>query len=87
MPITQSAKKALRQNVTRRARNLRRKKALKETIKSYRKLVVEKKLDEAKALLPRVYQVLDKTAKAGTIKKNNADRLKSRLTRLVAARP
>ncbi len=86
MPITQSAKKALRQNVTRRARNLRRKKALKETIKSYRKLVGEKKLDEAKALLPRVYQVLDKTAKAGTIKKNNASRLKSRLSKMVAAK-
>ncbi len=86
MPITQSAKKALRQNVTRRARNLRRKRTMKDAVKTYRKLVAEKKLDEAKALLPQVYQTLDKTAKAGTIKKNAASRLKSRLTKLVATK-
>ena len=86
MPITKSAKKALRQNVTRRARNVKRKKAMKGTVKEYRTLVLEKKLDEAKALLPKVFKALDKTAKSGTIKKNKADRLKSRLSKLVSAK-
>ncbi len=86
MPITQSAKKALRQNVTRRARNLKRKKAVKDAIKAYRTLVSQKKIEEAKQLLPKVYQALDKTAKAGTIKKNRASRLKSRLSQLVAVK-
>ncbi len=86
MPITQSAKKALRQNATRRARNLKRMKALKSAVKNYRKLVAGKKNDEAKALLPKVFQALDKTAKAGTIKKNTASRLKSRLSKMVAVK-
>jgi small subunit ribosomal protein S20 len=83
MPITRSAKKALRQSATRRILNIRRKQALKTTIKKLRKLVTAKKLDEAKAMLPEVYKVADKTAKAGTIKKNAADRIKSRLTKLI----
>ena len=83
MPITKSAKKALRQNITRRAKNLKRSKAMKDAVKMYRKLVSQKKFDEAKAMLPKVYQVLDKTAKVGVIKKNAASRLKSRLTLLL----
>lgn len=81
--ITKSAKKANRQNIKRRIQNEDRKAVLKKTIKSYRKLVAAKKLDEAKAELPKVYKVLDKTAKAGTIKKNTASRLKSRLSKLL----
>lgn len=84
MPIIRSAKKALRQSDTRRERNERRKKALKTTVKSFRKLVSGKQLDAAKEMLPKVYKVLDKTAKVGTIKKNTASRMKSRLTKMVA---
>ncbi|MEK7212743.1 MAG: 30S ribosomal protein S20 [Patescibacteria group bacterium] len=84
MPITQSAKKALRQNIRRQAMNLRRTKAMKEVVKKYRKMVASKQMDEAKKFLPSVYKTMDKTAKAGTIKKNTASRLKSRLARLVA---
>jgi small subunit ribosomal protein S20 len=86
MPITSSAKKALRQNETRRIRNVARMKALKDSVKSLRKLVASKQVDAAKDMLPKVYKALDKTAKAGTIKKNTADRLKSRLTKLVASK-
>lgn len=80
MPITQSAKKALRQNTKRREQNAKNKKAMKDAVKKYRKLVLQKKTEEAKQMLPKVYQVLDKNAKRGVIKKNTADRLKSRLT-------
>jgi small subunit ribosomal protein S20 len=86
MPITESAKKALRQNIRRRARNLKRQKAVRDVIKTYRKLVGQRKLDEAKALLPKVYQLLDKTAKVGTLKRNTAARLKSRLTHLISVK-
>jgi small subunit ribosomal protein S20 len=86
MPITSSAKKALRQSETRRIQNEKRKKAFKDAIKNLRKLVAQKKIDAAKELLPKVYKVLDKTAKVGTIKKNTADRLKSRLTKLVSVK-
>ena len=83
MPITKSAKKALRQNVKRKARNLVYKKKMRDLIKQVRTLVEEKKTEEAKKLLPQIYKILDKTAKVGIIKKNTASRKKSRITKLV----
>jgi len=83
MPITQSAKKALRQNIRRRAQNLRKKEAYKKAIKEYKKLVASKNLEEAKKYLAKVYEALDKAAKTNVIKKNKASRLKSRLTQLI----
>ncbi len=77
MPITASAKKALRQNLRRRARNLAKKRALKVAIKEF------KKAPKAESLM-LVYQRLDKAAKANLIVKNKASRLKSRLSKLVA---
>ena len=70
MPITKSAKKALRQSIRRRARNLIYKDKIKALIKEVRKLVSQKKIKEAKDLLPQVYKALDKAAKVGVIKKN-----------------
>ena len=84
MAITKSAKKALRQSIRRKAKNLVYKNKLKDLIKELRTLVLNKKIDEANKLLPQVYKALDKTAKVGVIKKNQADRKKSRLTILVA---
>jgi small subunit ribosomal protein S20 len=78
MPITSSAKKALRSSVKKRVNNLRRKTAIDVSIKKFRKLVVDKKAKEAAALLPTLYKALDKAAKTGYIKKNAASRLKSR---------
>ena len=82
MPITKSAKRALRGSLRKKASNDRQKKAMKDTIKKVERLVKEKKVDEAKKLLPSVYQVIDKTAKKGIIKKNNASRNKSRMSRI-----
>ena len=84
MPITSSAKKALRQNVSRRARNIKVRDNYKKVVKEYRRLKGAKHADQAKKELPRVYQALDKAAKAGVIKKNTASRLKSRLSQLIA---
>ncbi len=83
MPITKSAKKALRQNTRRKARNLVYRKKMKDLVKKVRDLVSKKKTEEAKKLLPQVYKILDKTAKVGIIKKNTASRKKSRITKLV----
>ena len=83
MPITSSAKKALRQSLRRRARNLQKKEAYKCLIRDVRKAMAAGKPDEAKKLLPQLYKALDKAAKANVIKKNKAARLKSRLTKLV----
>ncbi|PJE69628.1 MAG: 30S ribosomal protein S20 [Candidatus Staskawiczbacteria bacterium CG10_big_fil_rev_8_21_14_0_10_38_10] len=84
MPITKSAKKALRQSFRRKARNLVYKKKVKNLLKEVKKLVSEKKTEEAKKLLSQVYKALDKTAKVGVIKKNTASRIKSRITKLIS---
>lgn len=81
MPQTKSAKKALRQNYTRRKKNIGRKRKVKEVIKKFKKLVTEGKLEEARGQLPKVYKTIDKVAKAKLIKQGKADRLKSRLSR------
>ena len=83
MPNLRSAKKALRQNKRRKALNLAYKKKMKDSIKKFKKLISEKKTEEARKLLPEIYKVLDKAAKHGTIKKNTASRKKSRLTLMV----
>lgn len=81
MPRIKSAKKALRQNIKRRKVNVKRKTELKTVIKKYKKLIAEKKIEEAKKLLSEVYKKLDKSAKVNLIKKNKAGRLKSRLAK------
>lgn len=83
MPVTKSAKKALRQNVRRKTKNLGHKKKIKDLIKEVRTLVSTQKIEEAKKLLPQLYKSLDKAAKVGVIKKNRAARKKSRITKLV----
>ncbi len=82
MPITKSAKKALRGSKVKKAMNDRNKKAIKETTKEIEKFVKEKKKDEAKKLLPKAYSAIDKACKKGVIKKNNASRKKARLSKI-----
>jgi small subunit ribosomal protein S20 len=81
MPITQSAKKAVRGSARKRVFNERRKRAMKELIKKIEKLAQSDK-NEAKKLLSSAYQAIDKAVKRGVIKQNNAARKKSRLSRL-----
>lgn len=83
MPITKSAKKALRQSVRRRKGNIRKKEKFKNLLKEARRLVSQKKIEDAKKLLPQIYKSLDKAAKTGVIKKNTAARKKSRITILI----
>lgn len=60
-----------------------KKEAYKKAVKEFRNLVVAKKTEEARKYLPTLYQVLDKAAKTKVIEKNKANRLKSRLSKLV----
>lgn len=83
MPIIQSAKKALRQNIRRRKQNEERKIALKKAIKEFKKLVAAKKKNEARAALNKVYKIADRVAKTKFIKKNKAARIKSRATKFL----
>ncbi|MBU6414915.1 30S ribosomal protein S20 [Patescibacteria group bacterium] len=83
MPITKSAKKALRQSKRRQKQNLKRKEAFRDALKKIKTLVEEKKFDEAKKLIPQAYKSLDKAAKTNAIKKNTASRKKSRLMKLI----
>ncbi|MEE9164892.1 MAG: 30S ribosomal protein S20 [Nitrospinota bacterium] len=83
MPITKSAKKALRQNLTHQARNLAKKNKIKNIRRDIKKLLMAGKVSEAQMKLTQLYKALDKAAKTNVIKKNKAARLKSRITKSV----
>lgn len=83
MAITKSAKKAIRQSQRRKVRNLQKRSKLKNLLKEVKSLISQKKTKEAKKLLPQIYKLLDKAAKTGLIKKGEADRRKSRITKAV----
>ena len=83
MAITKSAKKSIRKNKTNRAYNLTYINKIKNLIKEVKSFVLQKKSKEAKELLSKVYEMLDKAAKVGVIKKNTASRRKSRIAKLI----
>ncbi len=79
-----SAKKRVRQNTKRRARNRRRKDQAKQTVRQFDDAVRSGDADKAAAQLRSVYKKLDQLAGKGTIHKNAAARKKSRLARRLA---
>ena len=81
MPITQSAKKAIRVSARKKSVNDRKMRAMKEIIKKIEKIVKTDK-KEALKMLSSAFAIIDKAAKGGVIKKNNAARKKSRLSRI-----
>jgi len=80
MPITKSAKKALRVSLRKQAINENRRRAMKKAIKDGRNVAAGKKGD-GRAELAKAYKAIDKAAKMGVIKKNAAARKKSRLAK------
>jgi len=86
MPITRNAKKAHRVSLKKNAANTRTKKILKEGVKTIEKLVTAKEWDNAKKSLSAAYKAIDKAAKKGVIKKNTANRKKSRLSKMSKAK-
>ena len=80
MPITSSAKKALRVAGKKKIFNTRRSNAMEAVIKSIKKLVIANKIKEAEKMLSEVYTAIDKAVKTKFIKKNAGARYKSRIT-------
>ncbi len=83
MPITSSAKKALRVSKKKKVFNSRHKDSISSVIKKIKKFITDKNTIEATKLLGEAYKALDKAAKTNLIKKNNASRKKSRLAKLI----
>ena len=83
MPITGSAKKAIRVSKRKKVVNDRRIKNMKEAVRNIEKAVKAGKKDDAAKMLSQAFQAVDKAAKRGVIKKNTAGRKKARLSRLV----
>jgi small subunit ribosomal protein S20 len=83
MPITSSAKKALRSSKRKRLVNLVSKEKMNKTVKAVKKLFVSTTKEGAKEALVLAYKALDKAAKKGVIKKNTASRKKSRLAKAI----
>jgi len=84
MPITSSAKKALRASKHKAVFNLKRKDAISDTLKKIKKLIVDKKVKEAQALMSTAFKAIDKACKTNLIHKNTASRKKSRLAKMLA---
>lgn len=86
MPITKSAKKALRSSSRKKSQNLYYKKRMKELLKEIKNYVSNKNVEKAKSLIPSYYKIVDKAAKENVIKKNTASRKKSSIARMVATK-
>lgn len=85
MPIKKAGFKALRQSKKRMARNLKVKGGLKKIIKGSRKLLDDKKAEEAKKLILQSVKEIDRAISKGIIKKNTGARKKSRLMKRLNA--
>ena len=84
MPITSSAKKALRASEHKAVFNTRKKRIISDIVKRFKKLIAEKKLKEAQALLPEAYKAIDKAGKINLLHKNTSAHKKSCLARMLA---
>lgn len=83
MPITRSAKKALRTSEKKHAFNLAKKDAVSKAVKSVKKFVAAGNKKEAQTALRDAQKALDKAAKTHALDKNSASRRKSRLSKMV----
>ena len=80
MPRRRTSIRQQRVDKKRHLRNLKIKRDLKKSIKDFQALLSDKKKEEAKALLKKIYAQLDKAAKKKIIHPNTASRRKSRFT-------
>jgi len=84
MPITKTAKRALKKSLKNRQVNKMRKEVLKKEEKKFSKALLSSNIEEVKKILNVLYKLLDKAAKTNLIKKNKANRDKSRLAKKLA---
>lgn len=74
MPVTKSAKRALRKSLRKKARNVKTREDYKKVLKTTRKTGTG---------IEKAYSTLDRAAKKGVIHRRKAARLKSRLAKLI----
>lgn len=79
MPNTRSAKKRMKQNIVRRARNRSRRSALKTQIRRFLEAVRDSDVARATEQYRLTTKMLDQNAAKGTLHRNAAGRKKSRL--------
>ena len=85
MANTKSAIKRIRKIATQTLVNKARKSKYRNAIKKMNLLIEAKKKDEALKFLPKLNSELMKVAKTGIIKKSNASRNVSRITKKISA--
>ena len=85
MANTKSAIKRIRRISKQTAVNKVRKSRYKNAIKKMNSLIENKKKSEALKFLPKLNSELMRVAKTGIIKKQNASRNVSRITKIIAA--
>lgn len=85
MANTYSALKRARQIERRTEINRMRKSRLRHQIRALRRVLEQKDVGAAQALLPKTFSLIDRAAKWGIIKRNTAARYKSRLHRRLKA--
>ena len=81
MPRRRSSIKRKRADKKRHLRNIKVKRLVRKTLKDFQALLNAKNADEAKAMLGKVFSVLDKAAKKRIIHPRNVSRKKSRLSK------
>lgn len=84
MAVTKTAKRAIRQAANRKLVNDKRKKIMKEEVKSTRSMIAKKDQKAAEKNISSTFAALDKAAKGGIIKKGTASRKKSRLSKAIS---
>jgi small subunit ribosomal protein S20 len=80
-----SALKRMRQSEKREAANRARRSRLRHTIREMRRAIKAGDPEKARALLPDVVSIVDKSLKRGVVKENTAARFKSRLMKRLTA--
>ncbi len=83
MPIKKSAKKYMKSSQKKAALNRKKKNEFKKAVKKTLSFINDGKKNEAEKSLKITQKALDKAAKSGIIKKNNAARNKSRLAKRI----
>lgn len=81
MPNIKSAKKKMKQDLEKRAQNKNYAKKIEDIMNHMQKKVTGAKKED---MISKAYSLIDKAAKKNVIHGNKANRLKTRVTRLIA---
>ncbi|MFO0832289.1 MAG: 30S ribosomal protein S20 [Phycisphaerales bacterium] len=86
MAHSRTAKKAVRQNASRRALNRWRLRTMREAMKEFNDSLAHGTVAQASDNFKKVSQIIDRTAQKGVIHKNQAARRKSRMSAKLKAK-